>query len=223
MGEISILVCTINSDPVFRMAKFLSKLFPNARYHIVTVIRPLKHRAILTRLYRKYAEDLVKEAQEKVATILSKHGVKNIERHILYGRPVHMITEYTKKYDIDLIAITPRARMSKEHVIGSTAERVLVNTDIPVLLYTVQSDPIITKSIKLGVIGGEESLKNIGKIIGALKLSHEIEVESIGKELLDKTIEIKERITRYDLLVSDKDTYISYSLHKYVWAPTLLF
>lgn len=223
MNEISILICTINSDPVFRMTKFLSKLFPKAKYHVVTVIRPIKHRAVLTRLYRKYAEDLVKETQERVTTILLKHGIKNIENHILHGKPAHMIIEYAKKNNIDLIAITPRARMSKEHEIGSTAERVLVNANVPVLLYTVHSDPIITKTVKIGVIDGKESLENIRKIIEALKQSHEIEVNKIEKELLNKTIEIKERITHYDLIVSDKDAYISYSLHKYVWAPTLLF
>jgi len=60
---LKIMICTVKSDIVYHMTKFLTYLFPFSEYYIVSLVRTMKHRVMMTRLYRKTVE---KELKHKI-------------------------------------------------------------------------------------------------------------------------------------------------------------
>jgi len=60
---LKIMICTVKSDIVYHMTKFLTYLFPSSEYYIVSLVRIMKYRVMMTRLYRKTVE---KELKHKI-------------------------------------------------------------------------------------------------------------------------------------------------------------
>jgi len=141
---LKIMICSVKSDIVYHMTKFLTYLFPSSEYYIVSLIRTMKHRVMMTRLYRKTVEKTLTEAQDVVEATLRRNGVTNITRDLIYGNKVQDLLKYAEKHAIDLIAITPRTTHSLDRL-SRFAEKIIRESRIPILLYTWKTDPIIAK------------------------------------------------------------------------------
>ncbi len=76
------------------------------------------------------ADDALDAAAERA----DEAGV-DVERTVLEGVPHEAIHEYAGDHDVDLVVMGASGRSGlKEHLLGSTADRVVRSTDVPVLL-----------------------------------------------------------------------------------------
>ncbi len=209
-----IMVCTIDSIVVYKLADYISELFPDAEYYLISLIKHLKKRIFLTKIYKSTLEKTLDKAQKNVEDIMRKKGVKNIHRHIIYDNWRHFLNEFVRKHGIDMIAITSRATV-EPGTIGSTTEKVIKLANIPVLLYTPSSEiyPLMD-SIKILAIDGAKIPDNIWNLLAK---KYNVEVEEKNLEDLEEG-----RITRFDLVVTSKDTLLRKKIYKKIWAPFII-
>ena len=209
-----IMICTIDSIVVYKLADYVSGLFPDAEYYLVSLIEHLKRRILLTKIYKSTLEKTLDKAQKNVENIMRKKGVKNIHRHIIHDNWRHFLNKFVKKYGIDMIAISSRTA-AELGTIGSTTEKVIRLANVPVLLYTPSSEIYpLTSSIKILVINGAKIPDNIRDL---LSKKYKVEVEEKALEDLEG-----ERITNYDLVVTSKDTLLKKKIYKKIWAPFII-
>ncbi len=210
-----IMICTVDSPAVYKLADYLAELFPHAEYHIVTVVKPVYRRVTLTKYYEKVLMDTITKAHARVETLLKKHGVSNIIKHVLRGKPSDLLKEYSETYNIDLVAITPRATAKCEGL-GRTARRLIEKCRKPILLYTPISDVPFTTTLHVLEIGDAVLPEDI---LAILQQRKEVVVEH-------RTInELEDRMTGYDLFVVKKRIFLDL-LHKHIcrkiWSPILI-
>ena len=89
-----ILICTVKSDIVYYMTKFLTYLFPSSEYYVVSLIRTMKHRVMMTKLYMKTVEKTLTEAQDIVEAILRSNRITSITKDIVYGNKAQDLLKY---------------------------------------------------------------------------------------------------------------------------------
>jgi len=78
-----------------------------------------------------YAEDVLKRAKSR----LQEHGIEDIKSVIENNRPANAILDVAKQEDVDLIIIGRRGHSRVvEFFLGSTAQKVLQQTNWPVLV-----------------------------------------------------------------------------------------
>jgi len=210
---LNIMICTVKSDIVYHMTKFLTYLFPSSEYYIVSLIRTMKHRVMMTRLYRRTVEKTLTEAQDVVEATLRRNGVTNITRDLLYGNKVQDLLKYAEKHAIDLIAITPRTTYSLDRL-GRFAEKIIKESRIPILLYTWKTDPIIAKKrvINIAKIGNPPL-----KILNEISKNHDIKLIT-----LDKIFSADNRFHEFDIVFIDKESFFK-TPTKYLWIVTIIF
>ncbi len=143
-----IMICVIRSPTVYRLARFLAYMFPSASYHLVSVINPVKTRALLTTGYRRLLEATIEEALDEVTRILARQGIAVSGKTILYGSTHRELLGYAVEKKIDLVAVTPRARPPYRSI-GHTARRIIEHSPAPVLLYTSLHDPIPSETVEV--------------------------------------------------------------------------
>ncbi len=219
MDKLKIMLCTINTDLVYRMANFVSQLYSDAEYHIVSVIRQLHTRFMLTKLYRQKLYETLEKSQDNVEYILKEHGVKNITRSILYGTPSKELLKYAVKNNIDLVSITPAAKHEVDKI-GSTTREVISRINIPILLYTPYSDHIIINEIKIGIMEGINPNKY--KVLTVLENNYKIIYRELNEEELSSIVKDELRIVKYDMIIIPKKYYIENKLYRNIWSPALL-
>ncbi len=207
------MICSIKSDVVYRMARFLSYLFPSATYYIVSLVRTMKHRVMMTSLYRRIVENALTEAQDRVEEILRRNGVSNILLEFVYSNRVSDLLKYAEKHSIDLIAITPRSTYNLDRL-GHVAEKIIRRSKIPLLLYTWKADPIITRRRVLNVakIGSPPI-----KILNELSRVNEIRLVDLGK-----SASVDNRIMEFDIVFVDKESFLR-EPSKYLWVVSIIY
>jgi len=210
---LKIMICSVKSDIVYHMTKFLTYLFPSSEYYIVSLIRTMKHRVMMTRLYRKTVEKTLTEAQDVVEATLRRNGVTNITRDLIYGNKVQDLLKYAEKHAIDLIAITPRTTHSLDRL-SRFAEKIIRESRIPILLYTWKTDPIIAKKqvINIAKIGNPPL-----KILNEISKNHDIKMTT-----LNKTFSAGNRFLEFDIIFIDKESFLKTST-KYLWIVTIIY
>ena len=89
----------------------------------------------VTEVEKKHKKD-AEEYLKQIAEMLSRAGViARIE--VVFGRAAEAIMEYASEHKVDLIIISTHGRSGISRLaFGSVAEKVVHNTDIPVLLVT---------------------------------------------------------------------------------------
>jgi len=212
-NDLKIMICSVKSDIVYHMTKFLTYLFPSSEYYIVSLIRTMKHRVMMTRLYRKTVEKTLTEAQDVVEATLRRNGVTNITRDLIYGNKVQDLLKYAEKHAIDLIAITPRTTHSLDRL-SRFAEKIIRESRIPILLYTWKTDPIIAKKqvINIAKIGNPPL-----KILNEISKNHDIKMTT-----LNKTFSAGNRFPEFDIIFIDKESFLKTST-KYLWIVTIIY
>lgn len=82
----------------------------------------------VTDVLEREGEDIVREAAERA----DRRGVAAVTE-VLQGDPYRTIVDYAGSRDIDLVVMPTRGRQGLDHLLGSTTERVVRRSDVPVL------------------------------------------------------------------------------------------
>jgi nucleotide-binding universal stress UspA family protein len=136
----NILIPAIKSKIILFGTEYTIRLFPNAVYHILSVIPRMRHRSLYTTLYKDSFEKIARDAINNIEFILHKNNCLSIKKNIIYGDVVKTIREYVKKYRIDIITLTSSASLTPPpKLIGSTALKVIASVNIPALIITPRS------------------------------------------------------------------------------------
>jgi nucleotide-binding universal stress UspA family protein len=128
---------TERSEPAFRYAETLAKL-AGAELHILHVIGEMADRR-RTLIPQEHFEILEKEVEVHAVKEMEDFCRKNIEgirytSEVAVGVPFQKILQRAREIRADIIVIGTHGQMALEHVlVGSTAERVVRRSEIPVL------------------------------------------------------------------------------------------
>jgi nucleotide-binding universal stress UspA family protein len=131
-----------SSIPACDHARRLSEL-TGAKLHILHVIGELSDQQrsmIHHEFFKTFEKEVERQAIRDMELFCSEHfqGVDNLKCETLIGNPFQEIMRTAEKVGADLIVMGTHGRTGIEHVlVGSTAERVVRNSKIPVL--TVRS------------------------------------------------------------------------------------
>ncbi len=194
----NVLISVIKNEIILFASEYTIMVFPNAIYHIVSVIPKYTKRSLYTKLYKPTLERIITEAMDEVELILYKHESITVKKRILYGDAVNEINKYISDNRIDLLTITSSATPTPPPgLVGSTASRLVASTSIPVLVVT----PI--------------AYENKDKLLEGIDT---VTIACINTSLLDKAVNIAYNIarrhTRYIRLIvsshADRDKAVYY-------------
>ena len=132
----------------------------------------------LDEIVKKVQEEGIQEARKHLASLDSA-----AEHHIEIGKPLKVILDYAKKYDVDLIAMGTHGIDSiVDRVLGSVTERVIELSEKPVLAVRSESEIRPIRHILVGTALAEPSIralafaKKIADALGArITLLHSLE------------------------------------------------
>ncbi|HKL26112.1 MAG TPA: universal stress protein [Desulfuromonadales bacterium] len=116
----------------------LAKL-TGATLHLLHVINELsdEQRSLIQQdLFDSFAKDVEVLAVKNTEEFRRKYfaGIENIRSHTVIGTPFQQIINHSEELQADLIVMGTHGRTGIEHVlVGSTAERVVRRSRIPVL------------------------------------------------------------------------------------------
>lgn len=106
-------------------ALFAAKLFPQARFHIVTVVDTRRAGVYYTKMIWKIMERSSREAAYKLEKKLEREGVKT-RIAILKGKPSREILRYSRDHDISTLVFSTYTKEGIQTLyLGSTVEEVL--------------------------------------------------------------------------------------------------
>ncbi len=121
----------------------------------------------LDEVVRKVQKEGIEEARKHLATLDS-----SAEHHLEVGKPLKVILDYAKKYDVDLIAMGTQGIDSIiDRVLGSVTERVIELSGRPVLAVRAEAEVKPIRHILVGTALAEPSIRALGfakKIADAL-------------------------------------------------------
>ncbi len=127
-----------SSIPASDYALFLSRL-TGAKLHILHVIGELtdqRRSMIHQEFFEPFAQSIEQQAIHDMETFCATHfqDMEHVECQTVIGNPFQEIIQQAEKLNADLIIMGTHGRTGIEHVlVGSTAERVVRNSNIPVL------------------------------------------------------------------------------------------
>ena len=137
----NILYATDFSKSSKRAAAYAANLakLAGATLHLLHVVNELsdEQRILIQQdLFDAFAKDVEVLAVKNTEDFRHKYfaGIENIETHTAIGTPFQQIIRQAEELDADLIVMGTHGRTGIEHVlVGSTAERVVRRSKIPVL------------------------------------------------------------------------------------------
>lgn len=120
---------------------YITTIFPNSIFYILSVIDTTKFLGRGVKLYEDYILDLIEKSMEDYKDILNQKGVK-YEIHIKKGRVVDNVFDIVKKENIDLIVIGSHSAPGVKRLkLGGIAKDILINSHIPVLIMNSIIEP----------------------------------------------------------------------------------
>ena len=83
--------------------RYVARIFPKTRYHIISVVNTMGGGIQLTDLYHEEMMNSAQKEIEAATNLLGKEGIGDIETAIADGSPSKHIVRYASKNNIDLI------------------------------------------------------------------------------------------------------------------------
>jgi len=127
-----------SSVPACDHARYAAQL-TGAKLHILHVIGELtdqRRSMIHQEFFESFAQKIEQQAIHDMEGFRAAHfeDIDRVECHTVIGNPFQEIMKRAEQFDADLIIMGTHGRTGIEHVlVGSTAERVVRNSNIPVL------------------------------------------------------------------------------------------
>lgn len=127
------------SDEAFEHAKDIAKSM-GATIHLLHVIQPMVYPTGIEIAHESLVnlegdlESVAKKNLAKIEKRLNDLGI-DTESTVLMGKPSEQITEYSNRYEMDLVVIATHGSSGLEHFLfGSTTEKVIRKVKVPVLV-----------------------------------------------------------------------------------------
>ncbi|MEF8821054.1 MAG: universal stress protein [Halovenus sp.] len=107
----------------------------DATAHVLYVIDDQAFLTLDEAMKADVLEDLRAEGQEAIqaATDLLEAAGVTVETRISQGKPAEEILSYVTEHDIDLVTMGTRADEFTTNMLGSTAQRVVTDSPVPVM------------------------------------------------------------------------------------------
>lgn len=162
--------------------------FPNAEFHILSVIQPHVKGTHLTRLLIQMQEESAEKAVNHAEELLKGLGIKGSIKKVLRGSPSKNILKYADASDIDIIVMRSYcAEGVQNYRLGSTIEKVLNHIHCPMLLISHTARQVKPEKILLSAGRGVDpkKLENVALFIAksyGAKLTTLFVLEKKGSE-----------------------------------------
>jgi nucleotide-binding universal stress UspA family protein len=127
------------SEEAFEHAKDIAKSM-GATIHLLHVIQPVVYPTGIEIAHESLVNlegDLEAVANQNFSKLEKRLSDIGVETHtaVLMGKPSEQITEYSNRYDMDLVVIATHGASGLEHFLfGSTTEKVIRKVKVPVLV-----------------------------------------------------------------------------------------
>ncbi len=132
-----VVIAADKSPVIMRGAAYAARIFPKAKFHVVSVVNTSDRAIVLTGEYENTLERMGKESVEAIERLLLKEGVKSVETAVVKGRPSVKILYYAKNHRANLIVLATHSKVGTQALtLGRTSRNIIEKTRIPVLLFT---------------------------------------------------------------------------------------
>ena len=118
----------------------------NARFSVITVIRPLTHAytgmevAGLAAAALNFEEEAIASVKNSLSALCQNHGVDESNRHVAFGVPAAEIKTKAEELGANLIVVGSHGRHGLGLLLGSTANAVLHGAKCDVLTVRVHDE-----------------------------------------------------------------------------------
>lgn len=133
-----ILVPTDGSEASFRAAEEALRIAreTGATVHAVYVIDESGSTLLFAdQSMAALLEALAEEGEGAVEEVANLTSDVQVETDVIRGMAIHdAILEYASDHDVDLVVMGTHGRQGIEHLLGSTTERVIAHSSVPVLV-----------------------------------------------------------------------------------------
>lgn len=130
-----ILIATDNSKLMEGLIPYTATLFPQAEFHVISVINTSSGNIPVTNLLKKTLTNLSEDAVNKAEKTLTDMGIKKLNKSTPSGEPSREILTYAKDNDIDLCVLATHSKSGTQKIhIGHVCRIVLEHIHCPVML-----------------------------------------------------------------------------------------
>ena len=155
-----VVIAADKSPVIMRGAEYTAKLFPKAKFHVISVVNTSDRAIVLTGEYEDILEKMGKESVETIKRLLQRNGIEHVESTIVRGRPSRRILYYASNVSANLIVMATHSKMGTQAItLGRTSRNVIEKTKIPILLFTPFSRSRAPKVILNPTSGSKYSFK----------------------------------------------------------------
>lgn len=166
-----ILVVVDSSKEREEFLDYVTTLFPESFYYLMTVIDSSKFIGRASHLYEEYVTELAKSTMERNESVLQKKGV-SYDTRIELGRVSTKIFEVVESENINLLVIgSHSAAGTTRFKLGGIAKDILIDSNIPVLIMNSLVAPVLYPRILNPTSG---SLYSYQASLVALSLAKEL-------------------------------------------------
>ncbi|KAB1190590.1 universal stress protein [Haloferax sp. MBLA0076] len=121
----------------------------DATVHVLHVVDTSPEPPTLTSVdrteVRQYSEKRGRDATQRVATQATNHGIETV-RTVAEGIPHRAILDYSRENDIDLVVMGTHGETGRsESGLGSTTQRVVTFSDVPVLAVRLDTETELSR------------------------------------------------------------------------------
>ena len=155
-----VVIAADKSPVIMRGAAYAARVFPRAKFHVVSVVNTSDRAIVLTGEYEDILEKMGKESVQSIERLLKKEGIDHTDTAIIKGRPSSKILYYAKNHKANLIVLATHSKIGTQAIsLGRTSRNVIEKTKIPVLLFTPFSRSREPKTILNPSSGSKYSFK----------------------------------------------------------------
>jgi nucleotide-binding universal stress UspA family protein len=155
-----VLIAADKSPVIMEGADYVSRVFPHAKFHVVSVVNTTDRAIVLTGEYEEVLEKMSRESVKTIERILRKNGVNHVEKSVIRGRPSSKILYYARNVRANMIVIATHSKTGTQALtLGRTSRNVIEKTKIPILIFTPFSRSSEPKTLLNPSSGSKYSFK----------------------------------------------------------------
>ena len=127
-----------DADIVLERARLIAER-NQAKMTLVHVVEPLSvaYGSDIPLDLSSLQEEITDQARERIASLAEDVALKNVEQHVIYGRPEREVHRIADETDVDLIVVGSHGRQGLALILGSTSTSILHGANCDVLAVRV--------------------------------------------------------------------------------------
>jgi len=130
-----VMIATDNAALMGNAIRYVSHIFPEAEYHVFSVVDTKQKTVPMSKLIQTEAHRLATEAVDRAEELLKSQGVKKVAKCIHSGLPSREILHHVTENKIELLLMAESSKSGIQRLqIGKTCRDVLEYVQCPVLI-----------------------------------------------------------------------------------------